>query len=949
MKSKLFKLSIILLLLCIPIGINAAKIFDIWSGFQAGELSSYMDGQVGLDEYRFGAKTMTNFIPHVQGPVSNRPGFRYIAMARNEILVVANALKTTINAHAADGGGATDEHATADTVNFPIYTNNATDITAAYSLIGELLTAFNTHESDDDAGAGSYHRGAENDDATLTSTATPTTDLEAVTVLTDLIAKYNIHDADSTTNAPHYDGSTHQESSSNPNGSQKSRLIPFEFSTEQAYMLEFGPLSVRYYMNDGQINTLDSNTMLMLSMNGTDASTTFTDDSPITPHYPVPNGNVQLDTEYKKFGSASGLFDGNADYLVIADNADFDFSSGSLTLDGWFKFTDSSDLSTLYSQHIIGTSTEIRLYITGGQAIFYIMVSGLPTVSLVGTPNIPSGVWTHIAVVLDDSNDNYYLFVNGSLGASTTDTDRPSNYNSFVHIGDWSRYPTAGGELDGAVDEFRVSDSARWTSAFTPETIEYMVSDCCGVPYETTTTYTEAELPELRYVQSADTLFIVHPDHAPATLTRTGHTNWTLADISFNDAPASWAVGSYPSNITFFEERLWYGYFQTIWASQSGDYYNMDPLSVGTCTGDACALQYTIASNNVNEIQWFSSGKILVVGTSGGEYKVSASSQDEAITPTNVRIVKQSSYGSENIMPLTIRDVVLYVQRAGRKVREFSYRFENDTYVSPDLTLLAEHITNSQIKSMAYQPNPDSIVWSVRNDGDLIGMTYARDNDTVAWHHHTTDGDFESVAVIPDTSGSDTDEVWVIVKRDVNGSTVRYVEQLQPRFDHNDSIEDAFFVDSGLSYDGVSTSTISGLDHLEGKTVAILADGTVQTSKTVSGGSITLDTAATKVHAGLPYTSTLQTMRWVGNSDRGTMQGREKRINSIVLRLENAKQFKYGHTPTGTLYERIFPSLFTGDFELNMPGGINREGYVSVLQYEPLPLTITAIIPEVNW
>jgi len=189
----------------------------------------------------------------------------------------------------------------------------------------------------------------------------------------------------------------------------------------------------------------------------------------------------------------------------------------------------------------------------------------------------------------------------------------------------------------------------------------------------------------------------------------------------------------------------------------------------------------------------------------------------------------------------------------------------------------------------------------------------------------------------------------VIVKRNIGGSDVRYIEQLQPQFEHDGDIEDAFFVDSGLTYEGVSATNICGLTHLNGKTVSILADGLIQNQKVVAGGCVILDTAATKAHIGLPYASTLQTMRYVGNSNLGTLQGQEKRINSIVLRLENAFKFDYGHTTTGTLNTKTYTSLFTGDVKLEMPLGVNKEGYIAIVNDDPVPITVTAIVSEVNF
>lgn len=465
---------------------------------------------------------------------------------------------------------------------------------------------------------------------------------------------------------------------------------------------------------------------------------------------------------------------------------------------------------------------------------------------------------------------------------------------------------------------------------------------------EVTTTYTETELFELQFAQSADILYIAHHNHAPAQLSRTSHTAWSLADTVFYDGPyldenitattltpsgatgsinitasavtgvnggvgwraadvgrfiriahiasawaastsyavaaiarnndnvyecvragtsassggptskgseiadgtviwkfiseggvqwgyakvntitnttviactvvkafggttaeaswqlGGWYIGNNPRCVAFYEQRLmWAGSAsqpQTIWGSKGGDYYTHTPGSL-----DDDALVYTIASNQVNAIYWLSPGKVLAVGTAGGEFKVSASTNEEALTPTNVRVVRETNYGSAYQMPLRISSVVLFVQRAGRKIREFVYQFESDAYVSPDLTLLAEHITETGITQLAYQQEPDSIVWASLTSGTLIGFTYQRDQKVLAWHKHIlggvsdaagTSAKVESVATI---AGSDRDEVWVVVQRYINGAIVRSVEYLTPGLLETETQEDSFFVDSGLS------------------------------------------------------------------------------------------------------------------------------------------------------
>ena len=333
--------------------------------------------------------------------------------------------------------------------------------------------------------------------------------------------------------------------------------------------------------------------------------------------------------------------------------------------------------------------------------------------------------------------------------------------------------------------------------------------------YQITTTYTSSQIYDLQFTQSADVMYIVHPDHTPRKLTRTGHTSWSLTDVDFEKGPyldtntssttmtpngtsgsvtitaststfvasdvgrlisigdghakitayssgtsvtatttenfantnanATWALGAwcvangYPRTVSFFEQRLVFGgstsYPQTVWASQSGLYENFD-------AGDASAADafiYTIAANRVNVIRWLAPARDLIVGTVGGEFKVGRPT-GEPLKPDNVNISQQTTYGGYTTAPTQIGNAVLFVQRQQRKVREFSYRFEDDAYLAPDMTLLAEHITDTGIVDVDYAQEPDSIYWACRTDGTLLGLTYQREEDVIAWHRHIFGG-----------------------------------------------------------------------------------------------------------------------------------------------------------------------------------------------------------------
>ena len=565
-----------------------------------------------------------------------------------------------------------------------------------------------------------------------------------------------------------------------------------------------------------------------------------------------------------------------------------------------------------------------------------------------------------------------------------------------------------------------------------------------GSAYEISTPYLTAELFEIKFAQSADVMYITHPNHEVMKLSRTGHTSWTLAEVAFTDGPylatnstattltpqqaatgtgktitasavtginggagfqttdvgriisfnsgkakitartnttvvvatittaftntnatAAFNLGAFsnttghPSCVSFFEQRLVFAGTtdepQTIFFSAAGDYENM---TTGTNAGDA--MVYTIAANQVNAIRYMKAVRTLVVGTTGGEYTVSADGTDASITPTNITIKRQSSYGSANVDAIPAGNAILFLQKARRKIRELQYNFDSDGYQAPDLTILNDSATNSGINEMVYQQEPGSIIWCVRDDGVLAALTYQRSENVIAWSRHIFGGVFgtgdavcESAATI---SGDLTeDEVWVIIKRTVNGATKRYVECFSDfDFDETDPT-DFKFLDSHLSYSGSSTTTLSGLSHLEGQAVSILADGSVHANKTVSSGAITLDRAVTKACVGLSYDSILQTMRIEGGAAEGTSQGKTKRISKVVLRLFETVGVKVGPSlsnlelvpfrTTSSNLSAPVDTLLAGDKEIEFRDDYNSDGFIIIKQDQPLPCSVLAIYP----
>jgi len=737
--------------------------------------------------------------------------------------------------------------------------------------------------------------------------------------------------------------------------------------------------------------------------------------------------------------------------------------------------------------------------------------------------------------------------------------------------------------------------------------------------YQITTSYTTAQLFDLKFAQSADTMYICHSSHEVSKLTRTGHTSWTLSEVDFaetgpymdantttttitpassgtgtsvnftasaivginggvgwattdvgrilkfnsgeavitgrtnttvvvctitkafanTDATASWQLGSFsdttghPSSVSFFEQRLVFASTtdqpQTLFFSKSGDYENM---TSGTNASDA--MVYTIASNQVNAIKSLKATRTLICMTTGGEYAVSSGSAQDAITPTNINIRKQSNYGSAGVDALSIGNATIFLQRAKRKIRELAYNFDTDGYQAPDMTILSEHITESGITQMDYQQEPYSVVWCVRTDGVLAGLTYNRLEQVVAWHRHIFGGksdttkniiqqqisftsnssnvstgsntitisshglstgdpiyyyagsnaigglnnsslyytiasdsntiklattaanatagtaisltsapssdttqyiyqgvniqtdiiysvahglqsgeiiyydntgtsitglsentkyyvgkvddnqfqlyaksdlltpvnltaahtseqtdnilkhaEVESVAII--NGDADEDQVWVIIKRWINGAVRRYVEYFTP-FNFSKDLTAFHYVDSGLTYSGGSTTSLTGLDHLEGEQVAIVGDGAAQNNKTVSSGAVTIDTSSEEAKIGLLYSSDLQTMR-LDEGYSETTQTKTKRIYDLSVRFHETVGASVGPNVDNLTAINFRDSsasmnlpvpLFTGDKFIEFDSDYGTEGLVYVQQPQALPMTILGIYPRLE-
>lgn len=412
---------------------------------------------------------------------------------------------------------------------------------------------------------------------------------------------------------------------------------------------------------------------------------------------------------------------------------------------------------------------------------------------------------------------------------------------------------------------------------------------------------------------------------------------------------------NYPGVAAFFQQRLVYArtnnYPQTLFGSVTGSFKNMN---VASPLRDDDAFTFTLNARQVNEIRWMVPLDVLIIGTSGGEWKMQAGRNADAVTASSVDLKVQSQWGVCDIQPIVIGGSVIFIDGSQKVVRDLAYSLEVDGYTGNDLSILANHLFRGYtLTDWCYQRHPDSIIWCVRSDGALLGLTYLREHQVWGWHRHETQGYFEAIASV--SSGAGETDVYASVRRTIDGTTRRYIELFRDRLP-TDDVADSYFVDCGLTYDGASTTSITGLDHLEGEEVAVLADGNVVSGLTVTSGAITLPNAAEKVHVGLGYTSDIKTLNFHYQTQQGTVADKTRYINSVVIKMKDSRSLFAGPS-FDRLSEVPFRenenygdpiALFTGDKPVAIEQAEDfRQAVICIRNTDPVPITVLSIIPRI--
>ena len=700
------------------------------------------------------------------------------------------------------------------------------------------------------------------------------------------------------------------------------RLQRFEFSTTQAYVLEFGDQYIRFYTNDGQL---------------------------LSGGVPYEVATPYSSTEVWQLNFAQ-----SADTLYIVHPG---YAPRKLQRAGATSWT-LSTISFLDGPYQAVNSTTTTLTPSGTSGTVNVVASATTGInggtgfraSDVGRPlRIKCGgvwLWGTIASRTDSTHITWTITAPSGSQVPTTATATANISGGSV----FSCTITNGGGGYGA----------------TPPGISFSGGGGAGaVAYATLTdgVVTGITMSVTGTGYGSAPAVTIDP---PTAIVASSTAFWRLGIWNSTDG--------YPSCVTFHQDRLVFAgttnYPSRVDASNSGDYENFAPTGLTGTVVDSNALAFTLNSNAVNAITWLVSDEWgLLIGTTGAEWVIAPSNTQQAITPSNVNAKPLSSYGSNALQPVRVGKATLFVQRTGRKLRELFYQFTYNTFQAVDISLISEHLTMGGLKQMALQLAPQQIVWIVRTDGTLIGMTYDRDQEVCGWHQHALGGYsdagqtvaplVESVASIP-APGTQRDEVWVVVKRYINGAVVRTVEVMAKMWEDGDSTPYTVFLDSSSQYDGVATTTISGLTWLKGQTVGVLTNGATHPDCTVSAsGTITLVRSATVVQVGLKYTSSGQTLPIEAGGGDGPSQGKLKRVYRSVVRFFQSVGISMGSAVEGV---NAYPqpwrtsadlmdngvSLFDGDKRWSYEGTWDTEGKLYFETSDPLPCNITMLMAQLE-
>lgn len=708
------------------------------------------------------------------------------------------------------------------------------------------------------------------------------------------------------------------------NSSKKVRMIRFEFSTEQAYALEFGDQYMRVYRNGGLVLEAAKNVVDVTE----GAETLFE----VTSHG-FSNGNEVY------VSNLGGIVDLNQRNFLVSDVTTHTFK----LKDKQGNYVDSSAMTAWTSGGTVARVYQIATPYTESQLFDLYFAQTADVMTFVHPSHAPRELTRtgHTAWTITTPTFAPSISAPTGQSAAWTGSGSPSVSQNYkvTAIKDESFEES----LPSAAANVTVDTDANWTAG------EYVTVSWSAVSGAVKYNVYKEKAGTYGFIGASESTSFIDDKIAPNTANTPPR-----ARNPFD------ATNKYPSVVTFQQQRQVFASTNllpdTIFMSRAGSYKNM---SVSIPNKDDDAITFAIASGQVNKIRHMIPFKNLLAMTTGAEWRIAA---DGGYTPTSIEATPETDYGSSPVRPLMIGNTAIFVGKYSRSVRDYNFTFESDGYDGNDLSILSKHlIKNRSIVDWSYAAEPDKLVWAVMSDGKMCTLTYMKEHKVWGWARQelaadsTGDAIVESVCVVPDEVNR-RDTVYFLVKRVINGNTVRYIEILQDYID--DPIEDAYFFDCGLSYDGAATDEISGLWHLEGETVGVLADGNVLPDTTVENGMITLSGEYSTIHVGLRYEGDLWPLPTEADQgEDGATKGDPKRIKTAYIEIVKTRGIKAGQSPDDDVFGEQFPEFEgldlsaeiqtkTGIVELTVESAWSQDGVSPFIkQTYPLPAKIISLTP----
>lgn len=726
-------------------------------------------------------------------------------------------------------------------------------------------------------------------------------------------------------------------------------LMPFVFSQLDAFVLEFGPLYIRFYRSRGRLVTgavtaWDSGTAYavgdLVSESGAIYYATAASTNQIPPDgdywAPLADDTYEIPTPYtagdltRPDGSFGVRFEQSGDLVYMAcaghppkklvRNSNLRWTIETLVLDGG-PFQDQNLVKTT-TVTATGTLTEGGAVTVTANAPIFLPghVGGLMEIELEDGADVKA--WqTRTGVDVGDQRRAGFKFYECTQIGPVDTGDKPAICGEEIPVHTRGKYWDGTGEEqkgDGAVG----SIGAEW---------EYLHA---GYGWLEITAYT-----------SATEVSGIVKSRLPAELATTATYRWSL--------PAWSDVDGWPDNVCFFKERLTFTRGQGVWHSVSGDFQDFKAELYGEVRPDSATI-VSIQSAQGNPIEWVSPTRdFLFIGTSGAEHTLGPQTTQIPYGPGNAQQAPETAWGGKGIDPVVVGAGPVFVEKSGRRLRMMVAGQEG--YDAIDLNKYAG-LLPAPVVSMVWEQAPHEVVWVALADGGLRGLTLKDEDKVMGWHRHDLAGGLvEALAVIPSPDGT-RDDLWMVVKRSVGGVDVRYVEYRAAEYEAGADRALAVYTASSLTYDGAPTTSLAGAGHLEGKTVSILADGAAHPDRVVTDGTVALDRPASKAVLGLsmPYYAKLMPLEAGGTT--GTSQAKVKRVHSLAVRLLDSLGGRIGHDfgLTDPLQYRGHgdamdapPPLFTGDKKIGFRGDYDGAATIAVEGNDCFPFTVIALFPEV--